>query len=1087
MAYPNFQTANLQTDLEGAAKNILRRKEFKWLANVKEYAGDDWTRGNSLKLHAQQLFTNTYMSPNTPNNRILIKHSTGLGKTSNALNIAKQYIGIFNTIYREQLSKIPNIVYSRRDYDRVDKSTPYVFIIGFTKSIMIRELLKFPEYGFITLEEKTELARLAEIARHGVANDRQVYKEMLLKYKRRITSKNKGGFFKFYGYQEFVNRLFLSDTIDLIDLESQVSAKNTLEDIINAKIQDKSIRINHELVESFNNSIIICDEIHHTYNSVMKNNYGVALQYILDVKPNVRAVFLTATVMNTAPSEIIDMMNYLLPNKLKKLDYFTADGHILPEKLDELGQLSAGRISFAQDINPRYYPEARYEGVLYKDLPYIKFTLCPISDLHRATFLEYIKTSTALDNTTLYDMVFPNPDSATIGLCTGNEIRNLPNAPAAWKQGAGLEASYLPTLSWGGEWLRADNIGKYSAKLAEMWKIILDSWGTDIGEKIFIYHENIQLSGVSLIRDFLKANDILDEISEPTENTKCAKCGVARNIHAATPKSHTYTPCRFVLAHSDLAQKKMLSNIELFNMPDNAYGDNYKFLVGSRLIRESFDLKDIKRLIILQLPQHISGYIQLIGRLIRNGSMVSLPADQRIGRIYTLLSIIPNEIGPEEERWRSKLLDYKEIQKIDQVLNKYAIDGSILRNIIMPDALYNKYFPSGAKQPLEQLGPLYFESKYNIPEETDLVSFIAYGFSKEEVNICLYIMKRLFLMNAAYTWDNLWQLIQEPPMDISINTKLINKQNFAIALSVLCDHDTSFIPQRLHGLISLLYDRDNKFIITDSGVCYKIVGLSQYYVRFPVIDGAIIRDIDMFIKPSYDLNETHSVDLGAWYDKQRANINFTQQIDDFLFKYKTKKVSEEIFGEYSPEFFNVLLAHCFENSSRPICAAVITLIDRFGGIIWYDEVAKLSSVIIKSRRNEVGYASAEALNILTDSGWTKISRQQIPRYNVNWIENEIQIGYYDMVMGGRIRFKMRPPIVKQVTDLRLFEKGSVCETKTKQELFNIYRQFKLPKQDSPPTVKDICRDIVAHMLKLESKERAAASSIKYVYMYFDNK
>ena len=80
---------------------------------------------------------------------------------------------------------------------------------------------------------------------------------------------------------------------------------------ISSMIIDGKIVLNVQLLERFKNSLIICDEIHNTYNSLEKNNWGIAIQHILNYHQSIRAVFLSATIINNYPSEIIDLLNLL--------------------------------------------------------------------------------------------------------------------------------------------------------------------------------------------------------------------------------------------------------------------------------------------------------------------------------------------------------------------------------------------------------------------------------------------------------------------------------------------------------------------------------------------------------------------------------------------------------------------------------------------------------------------------------------------------------------------------------------------------------------------------------------------------------
>ena len=53
---------------------------------------------------------------------------------------------------------------------------------------------------------------------------------------------------------------------------------------------------------------MVCDEIHNVYNSVKKNNWGIAIQYIIDNIPSLKCIYMSATPINNNPSEIVDVL-----------------------------------------------------------------------------------------------------------------------------------------------------------------------------------------------------------------------------------------------------------------------------------------------------------------------------------------------------------------------------------------------------------------------------------------------------------------------------------------------------------------------------------------------------------------------------------------------------------------------------------------------------------------------------------------------------------------------------------------------------------------------------------------------------------
>ena len=77
----------------------------------------------------------------------------------------------------------------------------------------------------------------------------------------------------------------------LLIQDTNIILNNLDEDGILNAIKNKKILLNHSLLEQFKNSLLICDEIHNVYNSLEKNNWGIALQFILNHHPSIRAVF----------------------------------------------------------------------------------------------------------------------------------------------------------------------------------------------------------------------------------------------------------------------------------------------------------------------------------------------------------------------------------------------------------------------------------------------------------------------------------------------------------------------------------------------------------------------------------------------------------------------------------------------------------------------------------------------------------------------------------------------------------------------------------------------------------------------------
>lgn len=512
MAYPQSDDPDLVDDL-------LHRKEFYWTKrweNDKPKITDDIiprfmlddeiAKSGYLKLLGHQSFIENYFNPSTDYKRLHLKWSTGSGKTLGSLAIAMNFIKNYNI---------------ERELGHVEIGS--VFVIGFSERAFKNELSRYPEFGFLSKDERVRLDKLKRLASVGNKNDLEKYQEMVTRVKKRFSNRKGNGFFRFFGYKAFVNRIFVAGPdININDLS---------EDEIRTALKDKRITYNETLMAEFKNSLIICDEIHNVYNSAEKNNWGIAIQAVLDYEPTVRCVTLSATPLNNSPAEIIDLLNLLLPanKRVKRSDFFIGDRDLKPGALEKIAALSRGRFSFLIDVNPKYYPKIINIGKEIKTIPYLKFIRCPMSPFHYKTYKAVYQGTLAQDSQYLVDFALPNPEDPNgIGIYQTNQIKKLlANAPQKWKDKYGLD--YRDNKIVGDALLR-DNLVEYSSKYTR----VLDEIFSDIRHgngKIFIYHNVVHMSGVLFIEQMLIRNGFLDEFSTSSDNTICMRCGKTKKQH----------------------------------------------------------------------------------------------------------------------------------------------------------------------------------------------------------------------------------------------------------------------------------------------------------------------------------------------------------------------------------------------------------------------------------------------------------------------------------------------------------------------------------------------------------------------------
>lgn len=504
-------------DYSEFTSDILFRKEFALLNtdkssktynphwDVSRFLGDPY-----LSLTSYQMFTANFMNPNTPYSRLLMKWGTGSGKTIGSLAIAMKYISLLK---------------------QTEPTLGYVFILGFTENIFKSELMRFPQFGFISYEELDLLNKLQVESRNNRSAGERL-KELVMRVRRRFSNGKNNGFFQFLGYKQLAMHLFIpgKENIKISDLSR--------EEIVE-RINDGRIKLNESLLKEFSNSLIICDEIHNLYNSLEKNNWGVAIETILNYNTTTRAVLLSATPINNSPTEIVDILNLLLPRTkypvVRQEDLFDGD-KLKPTADKKLREYFTGRVSFLQDVNPETFPSREFMGQSIPGIPFLKFVRTPMSEFHNAIYQKEVSDTLPQEGQYIMDFILPDPEikygkqlCPKPGIFKTKEIQNkYESASSEWRSSVGIglvdDVITGPALHVDGH--LAEISAKYHAMVKQIQHIIENGKG-----KIFIYHNYIHMSGVLFIQEVLRMNNFIMVDDPVQDSTICLHCGQPKSKH----------------------------------------------------------------------------------------------------------------------------------------------------------------------------------------------------------------------------------------------------------------------------------------------------------------------------------------------------------------------------------------------------------------------------------------------------------------------------------------------------------------------------------------------------------------------------
>lgn len=1265
-------------------EDLLQRKEFNWFIrwNIEQshvtentiprfLIEDAIEKSGNLRLIGYQQFIRNFLSPNTPYKRLFMQWQTGTGKTIGALSVAMNFIETY-----------------RKEIESGHLETGTVYIIGFSERVFKNELLRYPEFGFLNRKERKNLEQLRKLANRGVPDDVQKYQELLTNIKKKFTNREGNGFFKFYGYKAFVNRI--------LDIPKNMNISNMSESQIMEAIAEEKIKYNEELIQKFKNSIIICDEIHNVYNSLEKNNWGIAIQAVLNKEPTCRALFMSATPINNSPTEIVDLLNLLNDpeDRIKKDDLFDkkAQTDILkPNALQTIAKLSKGKISFLQDLNPKYYPKIEFVGQSIPSVSHMKFIRCPMVDLQYKTYKQVYQGSLTSDSIYLLDICLPNPSSTSIGLYQTKQIKNeLSSAPQEWKDKHGFD--FIGDVIVG-DGLKYDRLKKYSNKYPAMLDEISSILNSG-GGKIFIYHNIVHMSGVLFIEQVLLANGILDENSPPSDNTLCV-CGKTRKQHkpeeimgggedayieasnkditipgigkilyhkgeffvlqenisqslvncnkstlneflaiiqpiadkyrvvfkllksalrltdwlklskfyeykathkyiylenrertnesnnqsilnettggkeqtidinhinqyierqelgndnynddiyrdddikegggddqesddgkgyiqegdsddkgynqesrdeneednnqsqldeffspsgkddeedlasipfiagwqksgkyepqtptlyqilsslpyssrikqggaGPTVNQHIFKPVRFIMAHSNIDKASLEHSLELYNSPENSFGHNFMILVGSKIIKESYDLKAIQHVLIMSRPDNISTFIQIRGRAIRKNSHIDLPLDLRKTRILVFVSsLTPREkaLSYEELKWKDKVDSFAIIQKIEKVLHENAIDAVTNKDLIKNSLSYGDEFtplpfniPKPKEIPLSKLNL----STYNVYHR------------KTEIDLIKFIIKRLFIeISPCWKRNDLFKAIRAPPENYEneINTSLFSEENFNIALYDLVwqdipneidihqdlpDENPRFIKGIEERVVDKLFDSTDKIITLPQLQDSVVVSVGEYYILFPYNHRTNKPDVD--IETPYRIIKSsplQSINMNEFIRNKQIDFDYDDKKKIFYRKYSDTSIEhmENVICEYGLTFHIKFLEECIEYVFRAWTDPTIIMheyhdfyfkmlyyYDLFSLVVWayttkprvfqnytkYAIPVRSSDIKLKvlnkyeKRKEEIEDISPEETSDMASSGIINMLKSSINRTSNVWLPQEFR-------------------------------------------------------------------------------------------------
>jgi hypothetical protein len=667
--YPNLDDPNFNIKIE-------KRKEF----NDTKYDGEakdiveqaEKLCGADFELMPHQSFVKNFLSFQTPYNSLLLFHGLGTGKTCSAIGITEE---MRNYMKQTGIKQKIMIIASPNVQDN------FMLQLFDERKLVL-------ENGVWNLNTCVGNAILKEINptdAKGIESDR----ENIINQVKAIIKQ----YYIFMGYTQFAN--YISETLEL---------KGSADQRI----------INQRIKRTFNNSLIVIDEVHNirmTDENLSKRRSADLLMQIAKYTDNMRLVLLSATPMYNSYEEIIWLTNLMNVNdgrkKIKISDIFEGPGKFKGDEGRKLLQKKLnGYVSYVRGENPytfpyRIYPEKDSNFVYPTEqmngkpiavdgaLKYVRVYMNGIGEYQQKGYNMIIDS--IRNGSEDQDKAFEDKDTFGYAILQKPlEALNIvypskdfdPSVEYSAEDSAELIASmigksglsnimhskelntdkqynfrYKPEIEQEyGRIFSPDNLPKYSAKMAKICEIIKKSEGI-----ILIYTQYIDGGAVPMAL-------ALEEI------------GFSRYGSDKGTKSLFKTPpvpptARYVMLTGDATlSPNNDEDIKYLNQKENMDGKLVKVVIISRAAGEGIDFKNIRQVHIMEPWYNMNRIEQIIGRGVRNLSHCNLPFKKRNVEIF----LHATSIGTVEtaDLYVYRLAEQKaiEIGEVTRALKEIAVD-----------------------------------------------------------------------------------------------------------------------------------------------------------------------------------------------------------------------------------------------------------------------------------------------------------------------------------------------------------------------------------------------------------------------------
>lgn len=549
-----------------------------------------------------------------------------------------------------------------------------------------------------------------------------------------------------------------------------------------------------KIKEIFRNTIIVIDEAHNFFGNIAATNLiNINSQFTEDKNSKPIYLLITGTPITNTILTLKDLISILV-EPIEKNILIKQDGrkiynlNLTPEASKLIKTMLNDKISYFNKTDANSLPKVYFKGDSIINFPVIPCIMSETQtknyytikkNISNEMFLKYLK------------------DASFTAMGNIENIYNFENYIKNKKYYTFTDNLYFNKGRFFGEELKTlDNSCKLKYFVEQKIKSLKNRC------KVFIYFSNSRIGG-RFLKDVLKAHGIQEYGQPKLDNFLCYYCNDKRTCKDCKPMKYIIITSIYLTTINNNKDDMLTNNInnllDIYNLPNNDNGEEIIFLFGSKIISESYTLKETHEIWFLTIPDSITEITQIIARCLRTFSYkdISTPV-----YIYILLSLTND-------------FDYKVLlNKIEKNKTIYLTQPSNIKkidNYIKNLDLNNNDYPYDFKK------ILYLEIKSKQTNEIYKIFKSCSPNLKEKIDprlIELFIIEML----RRYAYENevftLNEFIKTIPTNIIDEKKIIEK-----ALNKFVEDGIIIMNKRANQ--SFLRKNDSRYYVTTAMLNYK--------------------------------------------------------------------------------------------------------------------------------------------------------------------------------------------------------------------------------------------------------------------------